>query len=344
MTPRWLAYGLTAYGLVRMTRFAAFTAPRVASPWSADVVAVVPARDEAATVGACVRALLATGVREVVVVDDASADGTRAAAEAAGARVVTAPPLAPGQVGKPVACRAGGAATDGEWLWFVDADVVVAPDALSRLLAAADESRAALVSALGRVATPTPAAAWLLPEVGLTLARRLDLADGTFASGQCLLVRRAAYDAAGGHDTGAVVEDVALARALTARGAVVRTVLGPDLYETTMYRTLGEAWRGLLKNTAEVRRRPAVEAAWLAATLLGGRRGYAAQVAVSAGGRLVSRAPLWPAAAAPAAEVWLVANWWRGRRGAAVAWKGRPLPRRYASGSSDRSTNVADSV
>ena len=307
---RWLAYGVTAYGLARMARFAAHTAPRVASPWTADVVAVVPARDEAAGIAACVEALRANGVREVVVVDDASSDGTAALAAAAGARVLTAP----GHVGKPAACRLGTAATASEWLWFVDADVVVAPDALSRLLADADDTGAALVSALGRVATPTLGTAWLMPEVGLTLARRLDLDAGTFASGQCLLVRRDAYDDAGGHDPAAVVEDLALARAVTARGRLVRVVLAPDLYETAMYGSLREAWDGLLRNAAETRPRPALDALLLAARLLGGRRAYAAQVVVSAGGRLVSRVPVWPAAGAPLAEAWLLANRRRARR------------------------------
>jgi chlorobactene glucosyltransferase len=320
---RWGAYGMTAYGLLRMARVARSTAPRVAAPWAADVVAIVPARDEEDGIADCVNALRANGLRDVVVVDDASSDGTAARAREAGARVVGAPPVRTGQHGKPAACRAGAAATASEWLWFVDADVTVARDALSRLLAAADESGASLVSALGRVETPNAAMAWLLPEVGLTLARRVDME--TFASGQCLLVRREAYDAVGGHDVAAVAEDLALARALTQRGYVVRTVLGPDLYTTRMYATLGEAWRGLVKNAADVRRDPRVEYAWLAATLLGGRRAYAANVVVSAGGRLVSGQPLWPAVAAPAAEVWLVANWWRSRRRGRVTWKGRPV-------------------
>jgi cellulose synthase/poly-beta-1,6-N-acetylglucosamine synthase-like glycosyltransferase len=311
-----------------MARFAAHTAPRVAGPWpgeAADVVAVVPARDETRGIARCVNALRANGVREVVVVDDASSDGTARLAAAAGARVVTAPPLPSGDLGKPAACRSGAAATAGEWLWFVDADVVVAADALARLLATAEESGAALVSALGRIATPNAAMAWLLPEVGLTLARRVDLADGTFASGQCLLVRRAAYDDAGGHDVTAVAEDLALARALTARGLVVRTVLGADLYETAMYANLADAWRGLLKNAADVRRSPLAEAAWLAATLLGGKRVYAVNVVVSAGGRLVSGAPVWPAVAAPFAEMFLIANWWRSRRRGQVEWRGRAV-------------------
>lgn len=309
--------GVVAWGLARMARFAAHRPPRVLGPATgADVVAVVPARDEEASVGGCVAALLAAGVREVVVVDDASSDRTAAAARAAGARVVAAPPPAPGDVGKAAACLHGAAETESAWLWFVDADVVVAPDSLARLLAEADESGAALVSAFGSVATPTPGTAWLLPEVGLSLSRRLDLDTGVFASGQCLLVRRDAYP---GHDRAAVVEDVALARDVAARGHLTRAVLAPDLYGTVMYATLGEALHGLRRSRGAVPPGPR-EALWLAAACT--PAGYAAQVVVSAGGRLVSGAPVGPAVAAPFADALLVAT--RLRRGRAT-WKGRPV-------------------
>jgi GT2 family glycosyltransferase len=325
-----------------MARFARHTAPRVLRPVAReDVVAVVAARDEAASVGACVTALLANGVREVVVVDDGSTDGTADAARTAGARVVRAPPPEPGVAGKAAACAFGAAATSGEWLWFVDADVVVAPDALARLLAEADETGAALVSAFGRVATPTPATAWLLPEIGLGLARRLSLdavADPSsavaFASGQCLLVRRSAYDAAGGHDVTATVEDVALAARVKARGLPVRVVLGPDFYTTAMYGTLGEAWNGLRRSASTVRPSAVREVASLAAALLpvllwrtrAGKAAYAAQVVASAGGRWVSGAPVWPAAGAPFAQAWLAANALAAHRRAPVRWRGRDAP------------------
>lgn len=95
-----------------------------------DVVAVVPARDEEATVGTVVRglgALVEDGLlTEVVVVDGRSQDGTVEAATAAGARVVeqTRPPAGlPGGHGKGDALEQGVAATAGDVVVFVDADV-----------------------------------------------------------------------------------------------------------------------------------------------------------------------------------------------------------------------------
>lgn len=85
---------------------------------------VIPARNEEATVGAIVRAILGLGpgrVSEVVVVDDGSVDGTAAAARAAGARVVEAD-AATGP-GKGQAMWKGVAETSGDIVVFCDADL-----------------------------------------------------------------------------------------------------------------------------------------------------------------------------------------------------------------------------
>jgi glucosyl-3-phosphoglycerate synthase len=95
---------------------------------STTVSVILPARDEAATVGLLVQALtdaLAGLVDEIVVVDDGSADATAQVALAAGARVITAqdvrPDIAP--AGKGGAMWRGLAATTGDLVVFLDADV-----------------------------------------------------------------------------------------------------------------------------------------------------------------------------------------------------------------------------
>jgi len=80
----------------------------------------MPARDEVTTVAANVAAAAGCRyVREVVVVDDGSSDGTGAAAEAAGARVVR---LEGSPGSKAHAMDAGVRATDADHILFVDAD------------------------------------------------------------------------------------------------------------------------------------------------------------------------------------------------------------------------------
>jgi glucosyl-3-phosphoglycerate synthase len=86
------------------------------------VSVVVPARNEAATIGAIVTALVAAAPRiaEVVVVDDGSHDATGAIAEAAGARVI----LASSGPGKGQAMHQGLMEATGELIVFCDADLV----------------------------------------------------------------------------------------------------------------------------------------------------------------------------------------------------------------------------
>jgi glucosyl-3-phosphoglycerate synthase len=115
---------------------------------------VLPARNEAGTVGGLVRSLragLVELVDELVVVDDGSTDATAALARTAGARVVTAhdvrsdvPPA-----GKGGALWRGLAATSGELVVFLDADVPEFPPlwVASLLLPLLRDSDVALVKA-----------------------------------------------------------------------------------------------------------------------------------------------------------------------------------------------------
>jgi hypothetical protein len=322
------------------------------------VSVVVPARDEAGRVGTCVAALLAqdAAVAEVVVVDDGSADATAAEAGRAGARVEAAPVPRPGVAGKAAACAHGArAATAGRWLAFVDADVTLAPEALSRLLAACLAAGAAAASPLTRQATRTWWEELLLPDLGLAVAERLDLdavADpgrpAAFLSGQCLLVRRDAYEGVGGFGAvaGSLVEDVALAGRLKAAGHRLEVRLAPRLAAVRMYGRFGDLWEGLAKNLAEVWGAGTAPLAWQAARTAAGwapwlalaarpgppaRRvalaGGLLQLTVRAGGRLVAGADPRLAVAYPLADLVLLAVYAdsvrRRRTGAPRTWKGR---------------------
>jgi Glycosyltransferase like family 2 len=326
--------------------------------FDATVSVVVPARDEQGRVGECVASLLAqdAAVVEVVVVDDGSSDGTAAEAARAGALVEAAPPPGPGVAGKAAACAHGARlALAGRWLAFVDADVVLAPEALSRLVAACLGGGAVAASPLARQATRTWWEELLLPDLGLQVAERLDLAaladpdhPAAFLSGQCLVVRRNAYDAVGGFAAvaGSLVEDVALARRLKAAGYALEVRLAPDLAAVRMYGRFGDLWEGLAKNLAEVwgadpgsLARQAARALagltpWLALTARPGpaaRRvalaGGLLQLTVRAGGRLVAGADPRMAAAYPLADLVLLAVYAdsarRHRPGARRTWKGR---------------------
>jgi glycosyltransferase involved in cell wall biosynthesis len=116
--------------------------------------AIIPAWNEASTVGAVVYAALDAGrVDEVIVVDNASTDGTGVAARAHGARVVHEPTPGKGQ-----ALQAGVAATEAELLVFLDADLVgLRPEHVDGLVELVDSGRADMACGLfdrGPVANP----------------------------------------------------------------------------------------------------------------------------------------------------------------------------------------------
>ena len=126
------------------------------------VVAVVPARDEAATIGETVRGLLAQdypGAFRLVVVDDRSTDGTGEAALAAAAGdprlvVLRGGARPPGWTGKLWALEQGLAEarrTAPDWLLFTDADIRHRPDSLRRLVARSLAEGRVLVSLMARL-------------------------------------------------------------------------------------------------------------------------------------------------------------------------------------------------
>jgi glycosyltransferase involved in cell wall biosynthesis len=114
------------------------------------VSVIIPALDEAGSIGELVKATLAQAVAEVVVVDNGSKDGTGEEARRAGARVVSEP-----RHGYGYACAAGVAALgDEEAIVFLDADFSFLPAEIPRLLAPLHEGRADLVLGsrrLGRI-------------------------------------------------------------------------------------------------------------------------------------------------------------------------------------------------
>jgi len=229
---------------------------------------LIPARNEAASIGAAMASALAnSGVAfEVVVMDDASTDDTAAIVQALAdsdvrVRLAQAPPLPFGWNGKQHACWALAQAAKGDLFCFVDADVRLATDALSRMAAFLVQSNAALVSGFPHLVTETWIEWLLLPLIHFVLLGFLPIAwmrkgtDPSFAAGcgQFMMVRREAYFAAGGHAAirQTMHDGLLLPRRL--RQAAFRTDLADltHLAECRMYTNAREVWQGLAKNATE---------------------------------------------------------------------------------------------
>ncbi len=264
----WLALALAMFkGRKRMRLLD--RPPQPPSPLPAPpprVSVLVPAKDEASQIGACVESILRQDYPEleVIAVDDRSADGTGAvldeiAARDARVKVLRVRPaqLPAGWGGKNFALHRGVARARGEWLLFVDADVRLQPDAVRAALAVAEGRRFDLLSLLPRFAAGGFWEGLLQPLAGAATGAMFAVAltnanasRAAFANGQFMLVRRAAYERVGGHAAvrGTLSEDVALARRLKRAGLRPRLAWGDALASVRMYDSPGALVRGWARN------------------------------------------------------------------------------------------------
>jgi len=233
--------------------------------WPA-VSVVVPARNEASLLPQTLPRLLDQdypGRAEVILVDDGSNDDTaevaRHLAEAGtrlALRVVNGTSHPPGWVGKTWALQQGTEAADGgpvkpEFLLFTDADIHHPQDSLSRLVAYAVSDDRDLVSLMARLRTATrweklivPAFVYFFAQLypfRLVARRRSRTAA---AAGGCVLLRHRALARAGGLEAiaGAVIDDVALGRAVKRTGGSIWLGLTDEVTSIRPYARLMDLW------------------------------------------------------------------------------------------------------
>jgi hopene-associated glycosyltransferase HpnB len=195
---------------------------------------IVPARDEAAVIGASLRSLLAQDYApmHVILVDDASSDGTGAIARSLGDHRLTVlagqPPPA-GWSGKLWAMAQGVAAAGEPLVLFTDADIVHAPGHLGALVAKAEADGLDLVSEMVRLNCASWAERLLVPafvyffQLVYPFVRVNDPRQPTAAAaGGSMLIRRSALTRIGGLAAirSALIDDVALAAAVKRSGRI----------------------------------------------------------------------------------------------------------------------------
>ena len=324
------------------------------------VSVLIPARNEAANIAAAVACVLASeGVAlELVVLDDGSTDGTAdilAGIADPRLRVAAGGALPAGWSGKQHACAALARLARHEMMVFVDADVRLAPDALSRMAGFMQRHDVGLASGFPLQLMGTWSEQLLLPLIHFLLLgflpfaqMRRSLSPGLGAGcGQLFIARRAAYERAGGH---AAIR-ASLHDGLTLPRAFRRAGLRTDLFDATgfatcrMYSNAAQVWEGLGKNATEGMARPLPLLFWTAA--LGGGQVLPAALALfapstpailalvlSIGLRLLLasrfRQPEPSALLHPLGVLALLAVQWaalaRALRGRPSTWRGRAYP------------------
>ncbi|MGH8211310.1 MAG: glycosyltransferase [Steroidobacteraceae bacterium] len=205
--------------------------PPAAPTELADVDIIVPARDEAQTIGAVIASLLAqdyAGRFRITLVDDNSTDGTATqAGTAPGLMVISGQPKPAGWSGKLWALSQGIAASSAPMLLFADADIVHDPRHLSSLVAKLQQPRVAMVSEMVKLNCTSFAERALVPafvyffQMLYPFARVNDpRSEVAAAAGGTVLIRREALERIGGIAAirNALIDDVTLAQAVKASG------------------------------------------------------------------------------------------------------------------------------
>jgi chlorobactene glucosyltransferase len=235
------------------------------------VSVIVPARNEAHNIEACTHALLAQDYPpcrfRLWVIDDCSTDGTAVIVR----KLARADPrvtflvgcmLPDGWIGKSHACwlATREIPEDVRWFCFIDADMRAEPALLTSAVAAAQNEDLALLSLAPRHELKTFAERLMISCGLCVLGFRQNLRGArpehtdTVATGQFFLVRRDAYEAAGGHRAVAseICEDLAFARLLKKRGERVAMMDASTLLSTRMYTGWRTLWPGFAKNLTEM--------------------------------------------------------------------------------------------
>lgn len=224
------------------------------------VSVIVPTLNEAERIPPCLEGLSRQSyeVREVIVVDSHSQDGTPDLVKAVQQndprfRLMTDDPLPTGWVGRPWALHTGFLASSekSDWVLGIDADTQPAPGLVASLLKTALEEKYDLITLSPQFILHHPGELWLQPALLMTLIYRFGAAgdlvsspERVMANGQCFFCRRSVLTHVGGYTSAraSFCDDVTLARHIAAQGAKVGFLDGAQVLKVRMYEGAAETW------------------------------------------------------------------------------------------------------
>jgi chlorobactene glucosyltransferase len=229
------------------------------------VSVLVPARNEEDNIKACVQSLLQQKYPEyeVLILDDHSTDQTRSilneiSSTSPRVKVLTGQPNPNGSLGKNWACTQLAQQSQGEILFFTDADTIHRPETLATVVAAMFGEQADLLTGYPRQLVLTWGERFLVPFFSwvvmsffpLGLAYKIPSPIFTNAVGQMIAVKRESYLSIDGHAglRHSIVDDLALVKAFHLSGLRWRVIQIADLISCRMYLNSREALEGFTKN------------------------------------------------------------------------------------------------
>ncbi|NGZ76179.1 glycosyltransferase [Saccharibacillus alkalitolerans] len=231
------------------------------------VSVLIPARDEERNIEDCLRHVLASDDSEfrleVIVYDDDSSDDTggivrRIAMEDSRVGLMQGGELPEGWKGKCYACHRLAERASGGWYLMLDADVKLGPLAIRDTLRSALRKKVGLVTGFPKQVTVTWMEKLVVPMMEFAILCHLPIpmvsrsSSGLFAAahGAYMLIKKSAYESAGGYEAvkNEMVDDMAMARAVKKAGYKMMLADMSRHARMRMYHSTREVWEGFSKN------------------------------------------------------------------------------------------------
>jgi 4,4'-diaponeurosporenoate glycosyltransferase len=219
---------------------------------------IIPARNEEKNLPLLLADLMKQRMRpfEVICADDASTDGTSGIAGSFDIRLLSLKEKPAGWIGKSWACQNGAKAANGDFFLFLDADVRLGPDAVSRLVRTYEQHSCVL--SVQPYHSPVKAYEQFSFFFNLIQfsANGLGLADQEHTiglNGPVILIPRKDYEMLGGHESvkSSIIDDIALGMQLKKKRLPYKMFLGDKDFAYRMYNGgIKELLHGWTKNQA----------------------------------------------------------------------------------------------
>lgn len=237
-----IACAATLWAILGKPRFLKKRPARENQETDLSISVIIPARDEEQNIQHLLKSLhnqLAQPL-DIIVVNDGSQDQTAQVAAHLGANVINAEELPPGWKGKSWACHQGAQHARGEWLLFLDADLLLEKEALSSLLELNDTKTTAFsiypYHSIDKFYEEFSSFFNVLMLAGSNAYSPLRKSK-PLLFGQCLFVRKNHYFKIGTHESikDEILENFQLSKQFENHGISCLSLLGKNLISMRMF-------------------------------------------------------------------------------------------------------------